>query len=124
VCSFNPIYGQGMTVAAVEARILQERLRCGALPSAPTWFGDIAKVIDVAWQLAIGSDLAVEAVDGRRPFSVRLLNRYLVRLQAAAVDDPRLAEQLVRVIGMIDAPIHLLRPTTFAPVLREAIRTR
>jgi 2-polyprenyl-6-methoxyphenol hydroxylase-like FAD-dependent oxidoreductase len=124
VCSFNPIYGQGMTVAAVEAQILQERLRSDGLPSARTWFGDIAPLIDVAWQLAIGSDLAVEAVGGRRPLSVRLRNRYLARLQAAAVDDPHLTQRLVRVIGMIDPPTHLIRPNAVAPVLREAIRTR
>jgi 2-polyprenyl-6-methoxyphenol hydroxylase-like FAD-dependent oxidoreductase len=121
VCSFNPIYGQGMTVAAIEARMLQERLRSAGLPSARTWFGDIAQVIDVAWRLAIGSDLAVEAVGGRRPLSVRLLNRYLARLQAAAVDDSYLTERLVRVIGMVDPPSHLLRPTTITAALRGAV---
>ena len=124
VCSFNPIYGQGMTVAASQAKILQERLRAGDLPSARTWFGDIAAVIDVAWQLAIGSDLAVEAVHGRRPLSVRMRNRYLTWLQAAAVDDPRLTERLVRVLGMVDPPSRLLQPTTIAPVLRGALLTR
>jgi 2-polyprenyl-6-methoxyphenol hydroxylase-like FAD-dependent oxidoreductase len=124
VCSFNPIYGQGMTVAAMEARILQERLRSGGLPSARRWFGDITEVIDVAWQLAIGSDLAVDAVEGRRPLPVRVLNRYIARLHAAAVHDPHLTERLVRIIGMIDPPSHLLRPTTVASVLRGAGRTR
>jgi 2-polyprenyl-6-methoxyphenol hydroxylase-like FAD-dependent oxidoreductase len=124
VCSFNPIYGQGMSVAAQEARILQGRLLSGGLPSARTWFGDIAEVIDVAWQLAIGSDLAVEAVDGERPLRVRVLNRYLARLQAAAVRDPRLTERLVRVLAMIDPPSHLLHPTTIASVLRGACQTR
>jgi 2-polyprenyl-6-methoxyphenol hydroxylase-like FAD-dependent oxidoreductase len=124
VCSFNPIYGQGMSVAAKEARILRSRLRSGGLPSARAWFDDIGEVIDVAWQLAIGSDLAVEAVDGPRPLRVRVLNRYLARLQAAAVRDPRLTERLVRVVGMIDPPSHLLHPTTIASVLRGARRTR
>jgi flavin-dependent dehydrogenase len=124
VCSFNPIYGQGMTVAAMQAVILEERLRTGVLPSARTWFRDIAQVTDVAWQLAIGSDLAVEAVGGRRPITVRMFNRYLTRLQAAAVDDPRLTQRLVRVLGMVDPPTRLILPTTFATVLRQAIRTR
>jgi 2-polyprenyl-6-methoxyphenol hydroxylase-like FAD-dependent oxidoreductase len=124
VCSFNPIYGQGMSVAAKEARILRSRLRSGGLPSARAWFDDIGEVIDVTWQLAIGSDLAVEAVDGPRPLRVRVLNRYLARLQAAAVRDPRLTERLVRVVGMIDPPSHLLHPTTIASVLRGARRTR
>ena len=122
VCSFNPIYGQGMSVAAMEARILQERLRSGGPPSARAWFRDIAEVIDVAWRLAIGSDLAVEAVDGPQPISVRVLNQYLARLQAAAVADPRLTERLIRVVGLIDPPTRLLRPATIAPVMRSTLR--
>jgi 2-polyprenyl-6-methoxyphenol hydroxylase-like FAD-dependent oxidoreductase len=118
VCSFNPIYGQGMTVAAMEAQLLQERVRTGRLPSARTWFRDIAKVIDPAWQLALGSDLAVDAVEGRRRMSVRVMNRYLARLQTAAVDDPRLTERLVRVVGLVDPPSLLLRPSTLVWVLR------
>jgi hypothetical protein len=66
----------------------------------------------------------VEAVGGRRPLSVRMLNRYLTRLQAAAVNDPRLSERLVRVVGMIDPPSRLLHPATIASVLRGARRTR
>lgn len=123
VCCFNPIYGQGISVAAKQARMLQVHLRSGSLQSARTWFADIAEVIDVAWHLAVGSDLAVEAVDGPRPVRVRVLNRYLARLQAAAVRDPRLSERLVRVLGMIDPPSHLLHPTTIASVLRGASRT-
>ena len=123
VCSFNPIYGQGMTVAAMEARILQERLRSGEPTSERAWFREIAAVIDTAWQLAIGSDLAVEAVDGRRPLSVRVLNRYLAQLQAAAVDNPRLTERLVRVVGLVDPPSRLLYPTTLASVVRGALRS-
>jgi 2-polyprenyl-6-methoxyphenol hydroxylase-like FAD-dependent oxidoreductase len=123
VCSFNPIYGQGMTIAAIEAQHLQERLRSDDLPSAREWFDDTAQVIDVAWQLAIGSDLAVEAVDGRRPLTVRILNRYLARLQAAAVTNPRLTERLVRVLSLTEPPNSLLHPTTIAPVLRGTRRT-
>jgi 2-polyprenyl-6-methoxyphenol hydroxylase-like FAD-dependent oxidoreductase len=123
VCSFNPIYGQGVTVAALEARILRERLRSDGPPSPRAWFRDIAEVIDVAWQLAVGSDLAVDAIVGRRPVTVRVLNRYLARLQAAAVDDALLTARLIRVVGLVDPPSRLLHPTTIARVLRGAHRT-
>jgi len=123
VCSFNPIYGQGMSVAALEAKALQAQLRHGTDPSARSWFRQIAGVIDTAWQLAVGADLAVEAIEGRRPIPVRILNRYLFRLQAAAVHDPRLTAQLIRVVGLVDPPARLLHPTMSWPVLRHALQT-
>jgi 2-polyprenyl-6-methoxyphenol hydroxylase-like FAD-dependent oxidoreductase len=122
VCSFNPIYGQGMSVAALEAKALQSQLENGTIPSARGWFREIAGVIDTAWQLAAGADLAVDAIEGHRPIPVRILNRYLFRLQAAAVHDPRLTAQLIRVVGLVDPPTRLLHPAMSWRVLRHALR--
>jgi 2-polyprenyl-6-methoxyphenol hydroxylase-like FAD-dependent oxidoreductase len=122
LCTFNPIYGQGMSVAALEAQALQARLRTGTRPSARAWFRETADIIETAWQLAIGSDLAVHAIEGHRTLSIGVLNRYLARLQAAAVDDPRLTAKLIRVLGLVDPPTRLLRPTTIASVVRSALR--
>ena len=116
VCSFNPIYGQGMSVAAMEAQALQTQLREGTYPPARDWFRQTAGLIDTAWKLAVGSDLAVEAVQGTRPVSVRVMNRYLARLQATAVTDPHLTAQLIRVLGLVDPPTRLLRPGTVTRV--------
>jgi 2-polyprenyl-6-methoxyphenol hydroxylase-like FAD-dependent oxidoreductase len=38
VCSFNPVYGQGMTVAAIEAVVLREHLKRGSGVSARRFF--------------------------------------------------------------------------------------
>lgn len=119
VCSFNPIYGQGMSIAAIEARALQARLLDGSCPSVRTWFRQVARTVDTAWQLAVGADLAVAAIPGRRPLSVRMFNRYLHRLQAAAVVEPALTARLIRVVGLVDPPARLLHPSAVWSVLRR-----
>jgi 2-polyprenyl-6-methoxyphenol hydroxylase-like FAD-dependent oxidoreductase len=125
VCSFNPIYGQGISVAAIEARALQERLESGGVPTARDWFASvIAPIVDPAWDLAIGADLAVPAVDGKRDLVTRATSRYLARLHAAAAHDPRLTERFIRVAGLLDPPTSLLRPSTVAHVLRQGLRPR
>jgi 2-polyprenyl-6-methoxyphenol hydroxylase-like FAD-dependent oxidoreductase len=117
VCGFNPIYGQGMTVAALQAAALGDLLAAGRPPTWRRYFRTIAKVVDVPWQIATGSDLAFPDVRGRRSARTRLVNAYLPRLHAAAATDTRLGAAFVRVTGLLAAPTSLLRPDRVLRVL-------
>jgi hypothetical protein len=58
VCSFNPTYGQGMSVAALEAEHLGEVLDAGGLRTiGPRCFARSAATVDAAWDLTVGNDL-------------------------------------------------------------------
>lgn len=118
VCSFNPVYGQGMTVAAAQAMILRGLLARQVVPDARRYFRAITAAIDPPWDIAAGADLAFPQVPGNRPAKVRLVNAYLPRLHAAAARDEKLAAALVRVIGLKDRPEGLLRPDRMLRVLR------
>ena len=91
VCSFNPVYGQGMTVAAAQAMTLHGLLARSAVPDARRYFRAVTAAIDVAWDIAVGGDLAFPQVPGKRTAKVRLVNAYLRRLHAAAARDQALA---------------------------------
>lgn len=69
ICSYNPIYGQGMTVAALEAVALRDCLRRGDSDVPRRFYRKSAKKILVAWRTAVGSDLALPQVPegGRCP---------------------------------------------------------
>jgi 2-polyprenyl-6-methoxyphenol hydroxylase-like FAD-dependent oxidoreductase len=116
LCSFNPIYGQGMTVAALEAEALRRCLRRGRRDLARRFFREAARIVDPVWRLNAGGDLALPQVPGHRPVVTRLLNRYVARLQRAAVHDPALARAFIRVTGLLDAPTTLTRPDVAARV--------
>jgi 2-polyprenyl-6-methoxyphenol hydroxylase-like FAD-dependent oxidoreductase len=111
VCSLNPIYGQGMTVAALEAETLGRHLDKGRLRTS-RFQRDVAKVSGVAWALSTGADLAFPGVDGRRTLTTGLLGRYVARVQAGAASDPALGRAFLRVTSMVDPPHALFRPTT------------
>jgi 2-polyprenyl-6-methoxyphenol hydroxylase-like FAD-dependent oxidoreductase len=117
LCSFNPIYGQGMTAAALQALALRHQLPIER-QSTRRLFRALARAVDVPWQLATGADYAVPAVDGPRPPRVRLVNAYVSRLQAAAAHDPTLSRAFLRVTGLVDRPEALLRPRIAGRVLR------
>ena len=64
IASFNPVYGQGMSVAACQALALQRSLRHGLAGVHRRYFRAAAKAVDVPWQLAVGADLAIPSVPG------------------------------------------------------------
>src|SRR6266487_3607892 len=121
VCSFNPIYGQGMSMAALEALTLRRHLERGIEPQPHRFFRDIARVVDVPWDIAVGGDLIFPGVRGRRTVPVRLVNAYLARLHAAAVHDAALASAFIRVAGLVARPESLLRPGVACRVLRASL---
>jgi 2-polyprenyl-6-methoxyphenol hydroxylase-like FAD-dependent oxidoreductase len=118
VASFNPIYGQGMSVAALEALALRRHLEHGTAPRPRRWFRELARVVDVPWDIAAGGDLVFPGVQGRRTAKVRLVSAYLARLHAAAAHDADLAGAFLRVAGLVAPTGSLLRPGVAARVLR------
>ncbi len=122
LCSFNPVYGQGMTVAAQQAVALRDHI--GGDLSCERALRSLAGVVDVPWRLTVGADLALPGVAGRRPPGVRIANRYLARLLATAAHDPVVARAFVRVTGLVDRPDALLRPAIARRVLRPSPRRR
>jgi 2-polyprenyl-6-methoxyphenol hydroxylase-like FAD-dependent oxidoreductase len=120
VCSFNPIYGQGMSVAALEALTLRRHLQRGIEPQPHRFFHNVAHVVDVPWDMSAGGDLVFPGVPGRRTLKLRMVNAYLARLHAAAAaHDADLASAFVRVVGLVAPPRTLLRPTIALRVLRS-----
>jgi 2-polyprenyl-6-methoxyphenol hydroxylase-like FAD-dependent oxidoreductase len=117
VCSFNPIYGQGMTAAAVQASALQRLLARGEVPQPRHYFRAIARTIDTPWDIAVGADLAFPDVPGTRTAKIRMVNSYLPKLHAAATTDVTLGRAFVRVLSMVDRPEGLLRPDRLLRVL-------
>jgi 2-polyprenyl-6-methoxyphenol hydroxylase-like FAD-dependent oxidoreductase len=117
LASFNPVYGQGMTVAACEALALRSALAGGLAGLHRRFFRAAAKVIDVPWQLAVGGDLAIPSVPGRRAASVRFVNAYLGRLFRAAPADTKVALAFVRVAHLVAQPPSLFAPSLIARVL-------
>lgn len=117
ICSFNPVYGQGMSVAALQAVELRRCLADGEKDLAKRFFRAAARPIDVAWKLSAGGDLALPQIEAPRPLPVRLINAYMKRLLTVAENDPVVAAAFLRVNMLLATPPSLMRPTIMARVL-------
>jgi 2-polyprenyl-6-methoxyphenol hydroxylase-like FAD-dependent oxidoreductase len=111
VCSFNPVYGQGMTVASLGAMVLRDHLAGGGAPRPREFFADLAvRAVDIVWHMTISADLAFPGVVGERTEELLAEQEYVDRLLEAAVQDHSLLTAYVRVIGLVDPPEALLAP--------------
>ncbi|MFW6077946.1 MAG: hypothetical protein ACOC71_09335 [Hyphomicrobiales bacterium] len=120
VCSFNPVFGQGMTVAALEAEALAQAVSQAASsgkldPQFPRrWYRQIGKVIGVAWQAVSTEDLRFPELSDRTPATLRPLQWYMDRVHRATHRSAAATEQFYRVIGFLDPPTALFRPRVIA----------
>ena len=118
VANFNPIYGQGMTVAALQALSLRDSLSGGQRGLARRYFRAAAKPIGVAWRFATGADLSQPEVEGRGMWRRESRNGYVERLPDGVRIGQRLRGTAHRVTGFIDPPTRLLHPKIMYRVAR------
>jgi 2-polyprenyl-6-methoxyphenol hydroxylase-like FAD-dependent oxidoreductase len=118
ISSFNPLYGQGMSVAALEAIVLRRCLEQGEQQLAKRFFRAAGKIVAPAWDMAIGGDLALPEVLGKRSLIVRISNAYMERLLRVAERDPIVAQAFGEVSDLLAPPQDVLKPRILWRVLR------
>jgi len=123
VCSFNPVYGQGMSSATLQAEALGK-----ALDAAPTlddrfvrrFYRRAAKAITPAWQMSIGADFALPETRGPKPPGTDLVNRYMGDVLRASRVSEEVCLRLVEVTALLRPPFALLTPAMVRKVRRAA----
>jgi 2-polyprenyl-6-methoxyphenol hydroxylase-like FAD-dependent oxidoreductase len=120
VCAFNPVYGQGMSAAALGAEVLDQWLReqahqCrGGSRAFQRW---LARATNPAWQLATGADYRYLAVAGPPHGRLaRMTARYFDAVIRAATRRPWVRRRLADVLQLLRPPAALFMPAVFCRV--------
>jgi 2-polyprenyl-6-methoxyphenol hydroxylase-like FAD-dependent oxidoreductase len=106
ISSFNPVYGQGMSSAALQAsllgRLLAERTNSGAGLDgiAGEFFTQAADVINTPWTLAANFDFAFPQTTGVRSSMTPEIVRYFLTLDALTAEDIEIHRTMVEVFGL------------------------
>jgi 2-polyprenyl-6-methoxyphenol hydroxylase-like FAD-dependent oxidoreductase len=122
VTCFNPVYAQGMSVAALCALVIRQHLHSGAAPVPQDYFQDLAKdAIDAAWEMTNMVDLSLPGVEGERTLKVRFGNWFLKRVQIAATRDGKVTAAYFKAAGLVAKPETLQRPAFLLRVLWKSM---
>jgi 2-polyprenyl-6-methoxyphenol hydroxylase-like FAD-dependent oxidoreductase len=128
LCSFNPIYGQGMSAASMYADVLanclQERVALGwSLNDLWRRFFLVAsRAADQPWQLATGEDFRYRETTGTRGRALKLLHWYTRKVQSASSVSPRVTERFYEVVHLLKPPSALFAPAIIWKVLTSRRR--
>ncbi|MCY1142792.1 FAD-dependent monooxygenase [Actinoplanes sp. Pm04-4] len=121
VCSFNPIYGQGMTCAALSSSALGAALDSDSgTAMARKYYAAVSVIVDTPWQFAVGGDFTYPQTSGPHPRGIRLRNWYSRQIAYASQIDPSVNRAFSRVQHLVDPPSVLMRPEFALRVLRKA----
>lgn len=126
-CSFNPIYGQGMSCAALQAdalgRTVQEvELHSDELPRR--FHRRASTIIDAPWAIAVGADFLHPKTVGSKPLGTDLLNGYVLRVIKASHTSVPLAKSFNLVLNLVEPPSSLARPSVLVRVMASLMPGR
>lgn len=122
-CAFNPVYAQGMTVAALGAEVLRDCVAAFAgrrtlAGITGTFQRALARTTQTPWQLATGQDLSFPTTDGKPGLLDRALAPYFSRVMRASAAGPPAAYLVNKVMHMMAPPSAMFSPA----LLRAALR--
>jgi 2-polyprenyl-6-methoxyphenol hydroxylase-like FAD-dependent oxidoreductase len=130
VCAFNPVYGQGMTVAALGAEALDRCLRLqwrrradGDLAGLAARFQrELGRVLELPWLLSTGEDLRYPTTEGgQQSMTSRWLRPYLDAVLRSATSNSGAHKAFLEVVHLTRSPIVLFAPDVVFPVIRQLV---
>jgi 2-polyprenyl-6-methoxyphenol hydroxylase-like FAD-dependent oxidoreductase len=133
VCTFNPIYGQGMTTAAMAAVLLDECLHeqrkkfpDGSLNGLTKKFQKkLARITRGPWMFATGADFRYRETDGNRTgLRLKLMHWYVDHVVALGTENEDLRRRFLEVTQMLKSPAALFHPVILLNVLKRALTKR
>ncbi|NEN88764.1 MAG: FAD-dependent monooxygenase [Okeania sp. SIO3H1] len=125
VCCFNPVYGQGMTVAALGAIALDQCLQSNpSLKGFSKYFQkQLAQVNSVPWLMATAEDLRWPGTEGAKPdWITRLIQQYLDQVLRLSVEYPEVYQKYIVVMQLTQPPKILFQPDIMAKILAQIIK--
>jgi 2-polyprenyl-6-methoxyphenol hydroxylase-like FAD-dependent oxidoreductase len=120
-CAFNPTYGQGMSVAALEAQALDRWLR--AAQSTLAFQHQLMKAVRGPWLMATNEDSRLPHVEGATPSRIdKIYQRYIDEFIWMCATDPQALDVFMGVTQLIKPPTAMFAPKLAFRVMRRLIR--
>ena len=118
-CRFDPVFGQGISVAAMEALKLQQCLEHSKFPNkgfTEAFHKRISKLISTPWDMTITEAFRHPNIEGNKPILHPIKqwsSKWIYQLSAV---DRDIYLRLVRVMNLVKSPLHFFHPEVWSAI--------
>lgn len=126
-CRFDPVFGQGMTAASLQAYELKMMMQLfpseiGSSSFVKRLYKRFFKRLSPLWLMVISEDFSYSGTKGKRPLGLSLLQTYMAGIYALTEHDPSVYQQFSRVLHLLDSPFTLFKPPILMKWIKNKIR--
>jgi 2-polyprenyl-6-methoxyphenol hydroxylase-like FAD-dependent oxidoreductase len=119
-CRIDPVFGQGMSIAVLEALELQKLLKKHKieLHKVPMAFHKrAAKIISPIWNMVITEDFRYPATKGIKPFGLSVQQWYAKNIFLLSSQNQEVYDSFVKVMNLVRPITSLMKPSIIKSVL-------
>lgn len=122
ICRIDPVFAQGISLAAMEAKALRDLLRerVNKKQLTNSYHKKVSKMIDIPWLIALTEDFRFVTTSGRKPIGLPILQWYVKKVVEACSYNEDVYTRFIQVLHLKAHPISLARPDMIAKVFRSS----
>ena len=119
-CRVDPVFAQGMSLAAMEAKALRELLSKGGSKKQLTkkYYKKVSRIIDIPWLIALTEDFRFGTTIGSKPLGLPFLQWYVKKVVMACSYNKDVYTRFIQVLHLKSHPLSLARPEILAKVFK------
>jgi 2-polyprenyl-6-methoxyphenol hydroxylase-like FAD-dependent oxidoreductase len=119
ICRIDPVFAQGMSIAAMEAVVLRKMLKSSRTKEKLTndFHRKISKIIEIPWLIALTEDFRFQHTSGKKPFGLSILQMYVKNVVLACSHNEKVYSQFMNVLHLKAHPVSLFKPAILTSVL-------
>lgn len=118
-CRIDPVFAQGMSIAAMEAEVLRKMLKTFKTKEKLTkeFHRNISKIIDIPWLIALTEDFRFRHTSGKKPIGLSILQKYVKNVVLACSHNEKIYRQFMKVLHLKAHPVSLFKPAILYGVI-------
>ncbi|WP_053368810.1 FAD-dependent oxidoreductase [Bacillus sp. FJAT-27245] len=113
VCRIDPVFGQGMSIAVLEALRLQEIMWNKTLPLSKgirDYHRKAAEIISPIWTMVMAENLRYPGISDKIPFGLSFQQWFTKQIFLLSAKDEKIYDSFIKVMNLVEPAAILLKP--------------